>query len=161
MTENNVKIPLIIAVVLQGIALLVALTCVLTQESIIPALANGPLIQRKIVPINFYIIVTELILQLGFLLTVFFYGGEARRGIAAVFAILKCVLSLSVLGLTMLTNVILARQGSEMLTAHSLVSSSISTSTLAFTVVSSALFFIALGRYGISETPQMKQINLQ
>ena len=73
--------------------------------------------------------------------------------IAGIVAAIYCLINISTQWLSVLSNMVIARQGQERLVVHSLTASAISNSTGPFLVIASALFFIALGRYGISKKP--------
>ncbi|MBR6257678.1 MAG: hypothetical protein IKR23_09900 [Lachnospiraceae bacterium] len=155
MIENNVKIPQIIALILEGFSLAAAILSVLSQDSIMNAY-NGStqLTGQHVVPVTVYIISAAFIVQLVFFIASLSYKGQSRRLIAGITAAVYVVINISSQWLNLLVNVAMARQGSAKLAAYATLSSSISNTTGAFIAVSSALFFIALGRYGLSKNPE-------
>ena len=155
MTDNNVKIPQIIALILEGLSLAAAILCVLSQDSIISSLAAPAILSgQHVVPFAVYVIVAAFIIQLLFFIFTATYKGQNRRLAAGIAAAVYVILTISSQWLNILANYAISRQGSHMLAAHSAVTSAISTSTGAFVTVSTALFFIALGRYGLSKNPE-------
>ncbi len=153
MTENNVKIPQIIALILQGVALAAAVLSVLSQKSIVAGMSSLQYSGPAVVPLQVYIIGICSLIQLIFLFVTMKYEGRNRRVIAGIVAAIYCLLIISTQWLSVLSNMVISRQGQERLVVHSLTTSAISNSTGPFLVIASALFFIALGRYGISKNP--------
>ena len=155
MTENNVKIPQVIALILEGLSLAAAILSILSQDSIISAYIGSPqLAGQHVVPITVYIISAAFLVQLVFFIASLNYTGHSRRLIAGIVAAIYIIISISSQWLNMLVTVVISRQGANKLAAYSSLNSSISTTTGAFITVSTALFFIALGRYGLSKNPE-------
>ena len=155
MIENNVKIPQIIALILEGFSFAAAILSVLSQDSLMNVY-NGStqLTGQHVVPVTVYIISAAFIIQLVFFIASLNYKGQSRRMIAGIVATVYVMINISSQWLNILVNVMMARQGSAKVAAYSTLSSSISNTTGAFITVSSALFFIALGRYGLSKNPE-------
>ncbi len=153
MTDNKIKIPQIIALILQGLALAAAVLCVLSQQSIVAGMSSIQYSGPAIVPVTLYLIGIGFLIQLIFLFITLKYEGRNRRVIAGIVAALYCLFNMSTQWLAMLSNMVMARQGQERLVANGLVTSAISNSTGPFLVIASALFFITIGRYGISKNP--------
>lgn len=155
MTENNVKIPQIIALILEGLSLAAAILSVLTQDSIYAAyIGSTQLTGQHVVPVTVYIIIAAFIVQLVFFIASQSYKGRSRRLIAGIVATVYVMISISSQWLNLLANIVISRQGADKLAAYATLNSSITNTTGAFIAVSSALFFIALGRYGISKNPE-------
>ena len=154
MVDNKVKIPQIIALILQGLALAVSILSVLSQRSIASTLSSLQYSGPAIVPLPVYITGIAFVIQLVFLFVTSGYKGKSRRLIAGIVAAVYCLITISSQWLALLTNIMIARQGAERLAVGGLLTSAISNSTGPFLTVSSALFFIALGRYGICKDPE-------
>ena len=153
MTENNVKIPQIIALILQGLVLAIAVLNVLSQKSILIGMGiqlSGP----SMVPLQVYICGICFLIQLIFMFITLKYEGKSRRLIAGIVAAAYCLINITSQWLNIVSNMMIARQGADRLAGYSALTSTISNSTAPFLVVASALFFIALGRYGISKNPE-------
>ena len=152
MIDNRVKIPQIIALILQGLALVLSILSVISQRSIASALSSLQFSGPAIVPLPVYITGIGFAIQLVFLFVTSGYKGNRRRLIAGIIAAIYCLVSISSQWLNLLTNILIARQGAERLAVAGLLTSAISNSAGPFLTVSSALFFIALGRYGICKS---------
>lgn len=153
MIENNVKIPQVIALILLGVALAASVLCVLSQQSMVSGMSSIQYSGPMIVPLQLYMIGICFLIQLIFLFIALKYEGRNRRVIAGIVAAVYCLINTSTGWLSVLSNMVIARQSQERLAAYGLVSSAISNSTSPFLVIASALFFIAIGRYGISKNP--------
>ena len=151
MSENSIRIPLIIATVLRGINLLITIGCVQAEDAIYQIYAAG-LTGQKVMP------TTEIMSQLLilavyviFCLVVYMYKGDSRRLIAGVFIVCMCLFAIAQTGLSRVSTMAAARvAGAEYLAAYSAVTSAISMITSPGALVATALFFISSGRYGVS-----------
>ena len=153
MIEKNVKIPMIISFIMQGLALAVAIICVLTQKNFLPE--DVTMMEHKIIPESVYLMGLGLLIQILFLFLVMGYEGRSRRLAAGIFTGIYCLCSIVSPWVNVLLQTIIARSsGSKEYGAYALLGSTISMLTSGFLVISTACFFIAVGRYGISTNPE-------
>ena len=149
--ENNIRVPQIIAVILEGIAVFVAVLITLGQNSFISGLGYVPT-GRKMIPPTLIVIILHFILYLVYLIVIHNYKGRSRRGIAAFF-----IVAVSVIGLAVsLTTTFSARfaskfLGAAALAAWSMVSSYVNSFTVFLTTPAMVLFYVSSGRYGVSK----------
>ena len=154
MTDNRVKIPPIIALILEGLSFLISVTCVLNQDAVIDAMGYGIKTGQKIIPLSVYILGASFLIQLAFLAVTLCYKGDMRRLIAGIFTAAYCMVNISSYLLSLFVNRAMAIKGQEVLAANSVLTSSIANLTSGFLTVAVALFFIAVGRYGITKNPE-------
>ncbi len=153
MIERNVKIPMIISFIMQGLALAAAIICVLTQKSFLPE--DAALADKTLIPVSVYMMGLGLLMQILFLFLVMGYEGRSRRVAADIFAGIYCLCSIVSPWVNLLLSTIIAHSsGSKEYGAYASLGSTISMLTSGFLVISTACFFIAVGRYGISISPE-------
>ena len=142
--ENNIRIPQIISVILEGIAMFVAVLIILGQSSFTGGLGG------------------HFILYLVFLIVIQNYRGRSRRGIAAFFIVVVVVISL-VVPLTTTLSARLTQKlfGAAGLATLSVVSSYVSIFTVALTAPAAVLFYISAGRYGVSKVENFEDPSYQ
>ncbi len=151
--EKNVKVPMIISFIMQGLALAVAIICVLTQNIFLPE--DVTMTGQKIIPMSVYTMVLGLLIQVLFLFLVMGYEGRSRRLAGDIFVGFHCLCSIVMPWVIRILLPIIARSsGSKEYGAYNLLGSTISMLTSGFLVISTACFFIAVGRYGISTNPE-------
>ena len=149
--ENNIRVPQIIAVVLEGIACFVAVLVMLGQRSLLGGVGIQATLGAKLPP-AFIVIILHLILYIAYLIVIHNYNGSSRRGIAAFFIITVTVLNLAVPLTTNVTLRFVQRLfGAASLAAWSMLSSYVSTFTVVLTTPAAVLFYVSCGRYGISK----------
>jgi hypothetical protein len=158
--ENNIRIPQIISVILEGIAMFVAVLIILGQSSFTGGLgglgATAP--NAKVLPPAVIVIILHFILYLVFLIVIQNYRGRSRRGIAAFFIVVVVVISL-VVPLTTTLSARLTQKlfGAAGLAALSVVSSYVSIFTVVLTAPAAVLFYISAGRYGVSKVENYEE----
>ena len=152
MIDNNIKIPQIIATALQAIILILALSMISGQADIYNALNGDTFNGIHVFPFPYVLdIVIRFLLCLSILLTMLFYKGEHRRTISVIFIVLAIIQSLISPSIHIATIASIGRhQDAHYVGAYSLLTSAIGQTINPFGLVSSALFYIACGRYGIS-----------
>ena len=149
--ENNIRVPQIIAVVLEGIALFVAVLVVLGQRNLLGSIAVQAVSGPKIPPAMIGIIL-HLILYIAYLIVIHNYNGRSRRGTAAFFIIAVTVINLVVPLTTTVSSQFIQRLfGAASLAAWGMLSSYVSGFTVFLTTPAAVLFYISCGRYGISK----------
>ena len=162
--ENNIRIPQIISVILEGIAMFVAVLIILGQSSFTGGLgglgATAP--NAKVLPPAVIVIILHFILYLVFLIVIQNYRGRSRRGIAAFFIVVVVVISL-VVPLTTTLSARLTQKlfGAAGLAALSVVSSYVSIFTVALTTPAAVLFYVSAGRYGVSKVENFEDTSYQ
>ena len=148
--ENNIRIPQIISVILEGIAMFVAVLIVLGQNSITNGL--GASSNPKLLPPTLIVIILHFILYLVYLIVIHNYRGRSRRAIAAFFIVTVSIIGLGVSLTTTFTARFAAKLlGSAALAAWSMVSSYVNSFTVFLTTPAAVLFYISAGRYGVSK----------
>ena len=153
MIERNVKIPMIISFIMQGLALAAAIICVLTQKSFLPE--DAALADRTLIPVSVYMMGLGLLVQILFIFMIMGYEGRSRRLAADIFAGLYCIFNITSPWINQIMTFIISRtNGAKELAAHSMLTTAIGMYTSGFLVISTACFFIAVGRYGISISPE-------
>ena len=153
MIENNIKIPQIVAVILDAFALVMVLVMIQGQQSILPLYMGGAHLSVHVFPLRTVLtIVFRLVLFLSCLFTMLYYKGEHRRIVSLIFIALFILHSVASPYISMAANALTAKKGVDYLSAYSSLTSAIGLCTGPLSAVSTALFFIACGRYGISET---------
>ncbi|MCR5249583.1 MAG: hypothetical protein K6E50_03125 [Lachnospiraceae bacterium] len=152
MTQNVYRVPLLIATILEGISLLVFISCVSAQEQICALMiAPGTGGLPHVVPVvELGLRVVYFALCLILLLIANSYKGESRRGIAAVFAVLRCIFMLSAPYLAAFSTRLVAMKGEKELIVYSSVTQGFNLVATPFLAGATAFFFIGLGRYGIA-----------
>lgn len=149
--ENNIRVPQIIAVVLEGIALFVAVLVILGQGSLLGSMGVHAVSGPKVPPALIGIIL-DLILYIAYLIVIHNYNGRSRRGVAAFFIIAITVINLVVPLTTSVSSVFVQRLfGAASLAAWGMLSSYVSGFTVFLTSPAAVLFYISCGRYGISK----------
>lgn len=153
MIEKNVKTPLIISFIMQGLAMAVAIICVLTQKNFLPE--DVALTGKQIIPVSVYIMGMGFLVQILFLFMIMGYEGRSRRLAADIFAGLYCIFNIASPWINQIVTLIISRMnGAKEVAAHSMLTTAIGMYTSGFLVISTACFFIAVGRYGISISPE-------
>ncbi|MCR5283327.1 MAG: hypothetical protein K6E18_08150 [Lachnospiraceae bacterium] len=147
MKDNRIRIPMIVAIVLQSIAALIGFLCYFMQGLLRPNVS----ISVKVFPINLVYILLILIFQVIIVLTMQTYEGESRRGVGIILTIVYCLCSVLMPYISIVANVFASREGVEYVAAQSTLGSSVSLFTSPFSTVATALTLIAIGRYGISK----------
>ena len=153
MIEKNVKTPLIISFIMQGLAMAIAIICVLTKKNFLPE--DAALTGKQIIPVSVYIMGMGFLVQILFLFLIMGYEGRSRRLAAGIFTGVYCLCNIVSPWINQLILTIISRTGgAKEIAAHSLLSSTINILTSGLLVISTACFFIAVGRYGISINPE-------
>ena len=159
--ENNIRIPQIISVILEGIAMFVAVLITLGQNNLTGGLGYSTT-GLKMIPPTLIVIILHFILYLVFLIVIQTYRGRSRRGIAAFFIVVVVVISL-VVPLTTTLSARLTQKlfGAAGLATLSVVSSYVSIFTVALTAPAAVLFYISAGRYGVSKVENFEDPSYQ
>ncbi len=145
--DKRIKIPMIIGIVLQGVALLIAMGCYMIQESM--KTMQGIKVGEKVFPDTITNIAIILVLHIIALLAMQTYEGQSRRLIGGLLAAAYCVVSVATPIIARITAVFDSRRGAEFLAAKNVLASMISLFASPFTIISNVLVLIAVGRYGI------------
>ena len=151
MIEKNIKIPMIVCVALEAFVLLTVFALIQGQDVIIQAfMASATGIH--VFPLRTVLsVVFRLVLFLSCLLTMLYYKGEHRRMVSVIFIALLLLSSIASPYIATAANALAARkEGVEYYATYGSVTSAISLCIGPFGAVSTALYFIACGRYGIS-----------
>lgn len=152
MVESNIKIPQIVATILEGIVLIMTFALISGQDAVYQTLTGGALQGAHVFPLPLVLDISiRFAIFLICLLTMVYYKGERRRLISVIFISLTILFSISYPIVNSVVLRVISIQGEVNLAAYSTLVNAITLSTYPFSVISSALFFIAAGRYGISE----------
>lgn len=148
MKENkSIEIPMTIGVILQGLGFIIYLICIFAQRTIYPKSINIP---ELIIPSDFIVLCVVLLLYVIFILVIFTSNTDSRRMLCIVMLIVYAVVRIVSPYISVLSNVIISRKGSEYLAAAGTLSSTVSMIISPLTTVASILVVIAVGRYGVS-----------
>lgn len=158
MLAKEIKTPMIIGMILYGIAILIDLMVYAAQVQVarfyISSAVADILKEKKIIPGALW---GHLTLMLLFVITFYVinnYMGQNRRTIGIIFTVIYVLFNIASPYVTMLTTVITARMTSmERLAASSSLNSAISVLVVPFVVPSTVLYVIGLARYGVSIAP--------
>lgn len=156
MKDKRITVPAIIAFCVSAGGLLVATLCTFLQDYLTRLYyMNEEMKEFKVVP-AYLITQTIVVVVYGiFLYYVFNYQGNRRRVVGIVFFAVSLGVTLLAIPTNLITNVLIGRfWGTAQLAKYSSVSSAVSVVTSVTTIGSSPLFYIALGRYGITENNQ-------
>ncbi|MBR3104441.1 MAG: hypothetical protein IKH46_11540 [Lachnospiraceae bacterium] len=156
MIENNIKIPMIVTVVLEAFILLITLALIQGQEVVLQAYfstAWAATTGIHVFPLRTVLaFVFRLVLSLSCLFTMLYYKGERRRIVALIFIALPILISVASPYIAMAASALEARkQGVDYYSIHSALTSAISLVVSPPGTVATTLYYIACGRYGISE----------
>ncbi len=147
--DKRIKTPMIIGIILQALAFVIAFGCYLLQSSV--AFVQNVKIGGKVFPDTLITIVIVLLLHIIALLVMQTYEGESRRLVAGALAAAYCVVNVVSPIASRIAAFFDSRKGAEFLAAKSVLSSTISMLSSPFTFISLVFVLIALGRYGVSE----------
>ena len=157
MIEKNIKIPMIVCVALEALVLLTVFVMIQGQDIVLQAYfstAWAATTGIHVFPLRTVLSVAfRLLLFLSCLLTMLYYKGEHRRMVSVIFIALLIISSVASPYIATAANALAARkQGVDYYGIYGALTSAISLCTGPLGTVSTALYFIACGRYGISET---------
>ena len=150
--DKRIKTPMIIGIILQGLALVIAGGCSLMQESM--ASMQNFKIGEKIFPDTLVTIAIIFLLHIIALLVMQTYEGESRRLIGGILAAAYCVVNIASPIISRITVIFESRKGVEFVAAKNVLSSTISLFTSPLNLVSLMLVVIAVGRYGVMDREQ-------
>ena len=152
--KNEIKIPAIIALAVQGVIVCMELLVTTLQDKFFPIFIGNPGITdgAKVFPPAIIFSVLELGIYIAFVSVIFYYTGDRRRPVS----IALMAVNLALAGLSYPVNIfytqLIARvKGAAYIAAYSGVSSMLGFSVAFFGFVAAPMFFIACGRYGISK----------
>lgn len=154
--SNNIKVPAIIALVLQGNIVLSELIVLIFQKQFIPLyLSYSFSSDVKAYPPGVILSVLQLVIYIVFVYMVFNYAGDRRR----VAGIVLMAISLGLMALSYPVNYVYSiivghTKGAEYIAVQSAVQGMSSALTFFTGFGASPLFFVACGRYGISKKSQ-------
>lgn len=152
--KNEIKIPAIIALAVQGAVVFAELLIICLQEKLLPLYFGGSDIAKGVKVFTPAIILSTLVLgiYIAFVSVIFNYSGNHRRPVS----IVLMALELGIMGLSYPINTIYSHiigriSGTSYLAAFSAVNSMLGLGSALFGFVAAPMFFIACGRYGISK----------
>ena len=152
MSKNSYLTPLYVAVVLKALVMIITWGWIAFPSAAEPLMGEHftNLSGRIIPPVGIGSIL-ELLIYATFLGIVLKYRGERRRLISGIFiALLICYGLGSNLFSMIWTPLVARRRGADYLGALSVLSSVISYSTILFHAIAVPLFYVSVGRYGMS-----------
>ena len=152
--KNEIKIPAIIALALQGAIVFAELLIISLQEKLLPLYLGNSDIAKGVKIFPPAIILSTLILgiYIAFVSVIFNYRGNHRRPVSIVLMAIQLGISgLSYPINTIYLHIIGRISGASYLAAHSAVNGMLSIGTAIFGFAAAPMFFIACGRYGISK----------
>ena len=154
MFTSKIKIPMIIGIILYGIALLIDLLCVGLQRVLISFQVT---VTKEFIIFPFILVshIAILLMYIIFLILMLKYRGSSRKTAGIIMIVIYSVVNVAYPYLIMLSNQISnatgsALYGTEYIVAKTALEWFIEVTTVPFTVVSSVFVLIAIGRYGIS-----------
>lgn len=146
--NNKIKIPMIVGIVLSAIALFIDLFIFASRETVYKIMNAPDSIKVTVFPITAVMQMIFTVLFVVFLLIMLKIKGQSTRIAAVVMTIIYCLLTISTPFIKMAYNTYLNSIDVENIAAGGTLESFISLCTPLFTVVSTVLIFIAIGRYG-------------
>ena len=153
MLQKDIKIPIMIGVILYGIALLIDLGGVLLQKSVFELMgASYELLALKdnIFPLLTVYQIVVMAMYSAFLLIMFRYKGADRRTVGIVMIVVYCIISVSYPFINIADKWFTSHlKGAKELAALGTLESYITMFTSPFTTVAAVFVLIAIGRYGI------------
>ena len=149
--ENNVRIPQIIAVVLQGLAVVIALGITLAQGSLVHAPSNSTGV--FVIPPAFVFMILHLIIYVVYFIIIHQYSGNSRRVIGIAFIVINTLIQAVNPYITVVVNMIWNRKVVANVMINSQISSYVAFATSTFTIIAVTLFYISCARYGVSKAP--------
>ena len=150
--DKRIKTPMIIGIIIQGVALLIGFVCYLIQDGI--ASMQRMKIGERVFPETLIQIAVILMFYIIILLVMQTYEGGSRRLVAGVLAAIYCVIGIVFPIILRITTIFDSRKGVEFLAAKNTLAAVISLFTSPLNVVSLVLVLIALGRYGVLDQEQ-------
>ncbi len=164
MLQKDIKIPIMIGVILYGIALFIDLFGVLFQKSVF-TIMNAPYellsLDENIFPLISVYQMIIMIMYIIFMIVMFSYKGSAKRAVGIVMTAVYCVLSVAYPFIGNYVQMLAAKLKSSLeLAAVSGLTSYISMYTSPFVIVSSVFIIIAIGRYGMIRTDKNTDIQI-
>ena len=149
--KKEVKIPMIVGMILYGIALIIDLVSVFAQKAVFD-LMGVTVIHLSSLAFPFITVcqIAVMAMFIAFWLVMRYYKGSGRRAAGIVMIVVYCVVNIAMpfidIQVTRMTAIF---QGEEGLAAVSSLKNFIGSFTSPFVTVSTVLLFIAIGRYGI------------
>ncbi len=145
--DKRIKTPMIIGIVLQGLAVVIALGCYLLQGAL-PTMSNLKT-GETVFPDSMITMVITLLLHIITLLVMQTYEGESRRMIGGILAAAYCIVNVATPIISRITAFFDSRKGAVFIAAKGVLASMISMLSSPFTIISLVFVLIAVGRYGV------------
>ena len=151
--DRNVKLPLIVGLIIQGIAVIIGLGFFVAQNSLVNTMiGTGAENKKTIFPLGLLSIIILLILHIITFLVIKTYEGNNRRMVEIFLVAAYCLRGLLSVGFTYLVNVLYyARLGVETIAAASAINNLYSIIVTPICTISIFMVIIAIGRYGVSK----------
>ena len=153
MLQKDIKIPIMIGVILYGIAMLIDLGGVLLQKSVFELMgAPSELLslENNIFPLLTVCQIVVMAMYSAFLLIMFRYKGADRRTVGIVMIVVYCIINVSYPFFNIADKWFTSHlKGAKELAALGTLESYITMFTSPFTTVAAVFVLIAIGRYGI------------
>ena len=147
--KSYIKIPMLVGIIFEGIALSLALIMYFNQERILRNLSSVKTGSEKVFPVTITMYIVMLIVYVIYMLIMSTYEGSSARGVGigmtAAWVIL-CILSPLI---SSVATTLSAGKGTDALAALSMLTSQISQYTAPFTIIASAMVITAIARFGV------------
>ena len=148
---KEVKIPMIVGIILYGVALIIDLIGVFAQEAVFGFMgATGIHLDGLMFPYTTVCQIIVMAMFIVFFLVMHSYKGSERRVVGLIFIIIYCVINVAMPFIEIpATQFVANTQGEYGVAALASLKNYIGLFTSPFVIVSTVLLFIAIGRYGI------------
>ena len=148
---KEVKIPMIVGIIIYGIALIIDLIGVFAQKAVFDFMgADNIHLDSLFFPYTTVCQIIVMAMFISFFLVMLFYKGHARRVAGIVMIVVYCVVNIVMpfidIQVTRMTAIFHGENG---LAAMASLKNFIGIFTSPFVTVSTVLLFVAIGRYGI------------
>ncbi len=151
MLDNKVKIPMMIGVILYGLAVLIDIGCTLMQKTIILSNVSEAPDKTFFTTGSAMHIFMFVLLFLSFVVMLK-YRGSSRRGLGALLLILYCVVGLMTYVFSFFKGpLIYYNYTATEVAAVTTLETYISIFTTPFTLIAAVLCVLAMGRYGVCD----------
>ncbi len=157
MLAKEIKTPMIIGLILCGVAVLINLIITLGQSVFLGVVTTAQ-ISTKVIPSSLFVNLLILIMFGVFLFVMLTNKDDNRRTVGIVMTVFYLVFRFAASFAGIIEKRILVRKGVEFFAALSSLESLVSMVTSPFLAISTVLVVIAIARYGISDTNSNFQI---
>lgn len=154
MLSKEIKTPMIVGIILYGIAVLIDLCSVFAQQAVFPlyGVDIGFYLNELVLPFVTVEHIIVMIMFVVFLIIMLKYKGNSRKTAGVAMIVVYCLIVIISPYLSWYTNIFDGKfKGAHYLAALSALSNFVSFATTPFIVISTVFVIIAVGRYMISK----------